>query len=262
MILTNGNPSEVLHPFKFGEVSQITFPQAQALGAMVQQATGAVDTTPGVINADQGAAAMSMSKGSILKRHKRTQLNFEESFLIPFISKVAWRYMQYEPERFPSRDYKFVVKGNLGIVAREYEVAQLGQILQAIGDDSPLKPALIEAIVDHMNVSNREQIIAMLKEAGQPNPEAEAAQQQAQKIAEDFQVSQTNALNGQAAESNARAEKYNVDSRAVPVNLENDRLKIAASMEEDDDKDFRKRLAILDRSLKEDSINKQFNPTQ
>ena len=170
--------------------------------------------------------------------------------------------MQYEPERFPSRDYKFIVKGNLGIVAREYEVAQLGQILQAIGDDSPLKPALIEAIIDHMNVSNREQIIAMLKESGKPNPEAEEAQKQATKIAEDFQVSQTAALNGQASESEARAVKYDVDSRATPIKLENDRLKIAATMEEDDDKDFRKRLAILDRSLKEDSINNQFNNPQ
>ena len=44
MILTNGDPREVLQPFNFGQVSQITFAQARALQQMVQQATGAVDS--------------------------------------------------------------------------------------------------------------------------------------------------------------------------------------------------------------------------
>ena len=43
MILTNGDPREVLQPFNFGQVNQITFAQAGALQQMVQQATGAVD---------------------------------------------------------------------------------------------------------------------------------------------------------------------------------------------------------------------------
>jgi hypothetical protein len=254
MILTNGSPKEVLHPFKFGEVSQITFPQAQSLMTMVQNATGAIDISPGNINADQGAAAMSMSKGSVLKRHKRTQLNFEEAFLVPFICKVAWRYMQYEPEKFPAKDYKFIVKGNLGIVAREYEVAQLGQILQTVGDDSPLKPALIEAIVDHMNVSNKEEIIALMKQANQPNPEQQQANEELRQAQMAFQASQTAALNGQAAESQARAEKYNAEMRAVPVKLETEQLKVAAMMDDEDDKNFDRRMQILDRQLKERSL--------
>jgi len=44
MILTNGDPREVLQPFNFGQVNQITFAQAGALQQMVQQATGAVDS--------------------------------------------------------------------------------------------------------------------------------------------------------------------------------------------------------------------------
>jgi uncharacterized coiled-coil protein SlyX len=197
---------------------------------------------------------MSMSKGSVLKRHKRTQLNFEEAFLVPFICKVAWRYMQYEPEKFPAKDYKFIVKGNLGIVAREYEVAQLGQILQTVGDDSPLKPALIEAIVDHMNVSNKEEIIALMKQANQPNPEQQQANEELRQAQMAFQASQTAALNGQAAESQARAEKYNAEMRAVPVKLETEQLKVAAMMDDEDDKNFDRRMQILDRQLKERSL--------
>ncbi|MDG1950378.1 MAG: hypothetical protein P8J32_06230, partial [bacterium] len=43
-ILTNGDPREVLQPFNFGQVGQITFAQAASLQQMVQQATGAVDS--------------------------------------------------------------------------------------------------------------------------------------------------------------------------------------------------------------------------
>ena len=44
IILTSGDPREVLQPFNFGQVNQITFAQAGALQQMVQQATGAVDS--------------------------------------------------------------------------------------------------------------------------------------------------------------------------------------------------------------------------
>ena len=43
-ILTNGNPAEILQPFNFGQVNQITFAQAAALQTMVQTATGAIDS--------------------------------------------------------------------------------------------------------------------------------------------------------------------------------------------------------------------------
>jgi hypothetical protein len=88
-ILTNGNPSEILQPFKFGNLDQVTFAQAGELQKMVQMATGAIDAAgiPGTINGDAAAGAVSMSMGAIIKRHKRTLINFQESFLIPMIEK-------------------------------------------------------------------------------------------------------------------------------------------------------------------------------
>jgi hypothetical protein len=43
-ILTNGNPEEILKPFNFGAISQVTFSQAAQLQQMVQQSTGAIDS--------------------------------------------------------------------------------------------------------------------------------------------------------------------------------------------------------------------------
>ena len=260
IILTNGNPAEVLQPFNFGQVNQITFAQAAELQKMVQTATGAIDSAgiPGSINGEATAAGISMSLGAIIKRHKRTLINFQESFLIPFVSKAAYRYMQFEPEIYPVADYQFEVSSSLGIIAREYEVTQLVQLLQTMGQDSPLYPTLIQSIIDNMNLSNREELITALQQAAQPSPEQQQAQQAAQQVQMEFQQSQTNALNGQAAESQARAAKIAAETKAIPVELETDQIKaITANLRvgTEDDKEFERRLKVADTALKEKRLN-------
>jgi hypothetical protein len=226
MILTNGDPREVLQPFNFGQVNQITFAQAGALQQMVQQATGAVDSAgiAGQVNGESTAAGISMSLGAVIKRHKRTLINFQQSFLIPFVKKAAHRYMQFDPENYPVADYKFNASSTLGIIAREYEVTQLVQLLQTMGQDSPLYMTLVQSVIDNMNLSNREELIAALTQAMQPNPEAQQMQMMAQQTQMQFQQSQTNALNAQAQESTARATKLSAEAQAVPVELEIDRI--------------------------------------
>ena len=260
ILLTNGDPREVLQPFNFGQVSQITFAQADSLQRMVQTATGAIDSAgiPGSINGEATAAGISMSLGAIIKRHKRTLINFQESFLIPFVTKVAHRYMQFEPEIYPVNDYKFEVTSSLGIIAREYEVTQLVQLLQTMGSDSPLYPVLIQSIIDNMNISNREQLIQVIQKASQPTPEQQQAQQLAQQVQIEFQLSQTNALNGQAAESQARAQKIAQETKAIPVELENDRIKAVATnlkAGNEDDKEFERRMKVTEKLLEERRLN-------
>jgi hypothetical protein len=258
-ILTNGNPSEILQPFNFGNVNQITFAQAQALQTMVQTATGAIDSAgiPGSINGDATAAGISMSLGAIIKRHKRTLINFQEAFLIPFVTKAAWRYMQFEPELYPVADYKFHTSSSLGIVAREYEVTQLVQLLQTMSPDTPMYPKLVMSIIDNMNLSNREELVQVLEQANQPNPEAQQAQQAAQQAQLQFQASQTAALNGQAQESQARAQKISMEAQVIPMELEIDRIKAATvnlQAGNADDKEFERRLKISEQLLKEREI--------
>ena len=259
VILTNGNPSEVLQPFNFGQVSQITFAQAGALQQMVQTATGAIDSAgiAGSINGESTAAGISMSLGAIIKRHKRTLINFQESFIIPLVTKAAHRYMQFEPELYPVADYKFDVSSSLGIIAREYEVTQLVQLLQTMSPETPMYPELIKSIVENMNLSNREELIAKLDQANQPNPEAQQAQQASQQAQLQFQASQTAALNGQAQESQARAAKAMAEAQAVPQELEIDRIKaVTANLDagDADDKEFKRRLEISKQLLKEREV--------
>ena len=198
-----------------------------------------------------------MSLGAIIKRHKRTLINFQESFLIPFVTKAAHRYMQFEPEMYPVADYKFEVSSSLGIIAREYEVTQLVQLLQTMSPDTPMYPQLVQSIIDNMNLSNREQLIASLQEANQPNPEEQQAEQQAQQAQIAFQGSQTAALEGQAIESQARAQKLQAEAQAIPQELEIDRIKAVTSnlnVGTEDDKEFERRIKMSKEMLKEREI--------
>jgi len=266
-VLTNGNPAEILQPFNFGNVSQITFAQGAELQRMVQMATGAVDAAgiPGSINGDSTAAGISMSLGAIIKRHKRTLINFQENFLIPMIEKSAWRYMQFTPELYPVQDFKFVPSSSLGIIAREYEVTQLVQLLQTMDKSSPMYPLLLESIIDHMNVSNREELIQTLRQVNQPDPtQQQTAQQQLQLQVQQLQ-SQINAFNGQAQESAARANKYSVDAEIDRYKAQTDRIKVLSTDLQPGDQDeveFQRRAKIAELYLKEQEVNTKKEASQ
>ena len=258
-ILTNGNPAEILQPFKFGSLDGNTFNQASALQQMVQMATGAIDAAgiPGSINGDSTAAGISMSLGAIIKRHKRTLINFQEAFLLPFVEKAAYRYMQFDPELYPVQDYKFVASSSLGIIAREYEVTQLVQLLQTMSPDTPMYPMLIESIVDNMNLSNREELIESLRQANQPDPQEAEMAQQAQQMQLAQQQAQLDLYTAQATESMARARKTSVDTNFTAYEAETDRLKVLVTNLEpgdEDEKEFQRRVKMAELLLKERAI--------
>jgi hypothetical protein len=181
---------------------------------------------------------------------------------LPFVKKAAYRYMQFEPELYPVKDYKFNATSSLGIIAREYEVTQLVQLLQTMQQDSPLYPVLIQSIIDNMNLSNREELIATMKQASQVDPQQQQQQQQMQQAQMQaqmaFQAAQTAALEAQAQESMARAQKYAMESQMLPQELEIDKLKAVTTnirQGEEDDREFERRLKIADRLLKEKDID-------
>ena len=225
-ILTNGNPREILNPMSFGQLDQVTFAQAQQLQTMVQQSTGAIDSAgiPGSINGEATAAGISMGLGAIIKRHKRTLINFQENFLIPFVEKAACRYMQFEPELYPAKDYKFVASSSLGIIAREYEVTQLVQLLQTMSPDSPMYPMLVESIVDNMGLANREAIIQQLQNVNKPNPEEQQMQQMQQQMAIEQAKSSIENLKAQTAEIISRIQQNNVETQLLPIEEETKRI--------------------------------------
>ena len=257
-LLTNGNPSEILQPFKFGAVDNITFTQGAQLQNMVQQATGAVDTAGmASMGADGTAAGISMSLGAIIKRHKRTLLNFQDNFLIPFVQKVAHRYMQFDPDLYKAQDMKFVASSSLGIIAREYEVTQLVQLLQTMPAENPAYQLLVSNVVESMNLSKREQILAELAKANQPDPQA----QEEQKIRKQFELELAKAnlqqIQLQNQEIQSRIQQNQVETQLLPVSEETDRISaIAKTLPADE---FQQAIEMAELSLKQQELKVKEN---
>ena len=260
-VLTNGNPAEVLQPFKFGAIDQVTFAQAAQLQQMVQQSTGAIDSNgvPAGLNGEGTAAGISMGLGAVIKRHKRTLVNFQENFLIPFIEKAACRYMQFTPELYPVKDYKFVATSSLGVVAREYEVTQLVQLLQTMSPESPAYPLLIESIVSNMSLTNREQIIQVLRQANQPNPQQQQEAQVRQQMELEVAMSSLEKLKTETAEIASRIQQNNVETQLLPIEEETRRISALASAQPKDKTEFDKLVEYAKLELKEAELDTKEN---
>jgi hypothetical protein len=259
-ILTNGSPSEILYPFKFGQSDPNNLATAQAFERMLLQATGTLDSQGMVSQAarDGAGGGMSMAVASIIKKYKRTLVNFQEDFLIPFIKKAAFRFMQFDPERYPSVDMNFIPTATLGIIAREYEQQQFIGLLQTLGAETPVLPIILKGIVANSSLSNRMELIAKLDEMMQPNPEAQQMQQAQQELA--LQAAQAQiAVNTTAAEQNrAEAQKLLVEAQLMPQEVQ---AKTASALtknlpNQDDlaSKEFDKRVKIAELMLKESDI--------
>lgn len=183
--LTNGDPSQVIQPFNFGAgVNSATFHQAGDLERMIQMGTGSMDSaTPTSINPrNQTASGMSMMQSGFIKRSKRTMQNISRQFLEPFINKAAWRYMQFDPENYPIRDFKFKTITTMGIMAREYEQGQLTQLLSVVPPDSSAFAILLKGIFDNSSIPNKAEMMQAVEQMLQPDPEAQEIQQQLAQI--------------------------------------------------------------------------------
>jgi hypothetical protein len=214
--LTNGDPNGIIMPFKFGTNDGQAMQTSKEFERMLLMATGTLDSQGMVTQGSRDAGGLAPAVAGIIKKYKRTLVNFQEDFLIPFVKKAAWRRMQYEPERYPSVDVKFVPTATLGIIAREYEQQQLAFLIQTLGGQSPLTPILMQGIVKNSSLSNREEMLQQLAQASQPDPQQQQMQQQMAMLQAQFLQSQSNENNAQAAYNQAMAELNRVKAMLHP----------------------------------------------
>jgi hypothetical protein len=215
-ILTNGNPNEILFPFKFGNTDGSNLSTAKEFERMLLQATATLDSQGMVSNVSRDAGGMSMAVASIIKKYKRTLVNFQEDFMIPFINKAAFRYMQFDPERYPVVDLKFIPTAALGIIAREHEQQQFIALLQTLGPNTPVLPVILKGIMANSSLSNRYELIAMLDQMATPDPQAQQAQQMQQQLALQMAQAQIAVQSTQAEQNKAEAQKTMIEAQLLP----------------------------------------------
>lgn len=254
--MVNGNPAEILYPFKFGETSLNNLNTAKEFERMLLQATGTLDSQGMVSQVARDGGGMNMAVATIIKKYKRTLVNFQEDFLIPFIQKAAFRYMQFDPERYPSVDMKFVPTATLGIIAREYEQQQFIGLLQTLGPNTPVLPLILKGILNNSSLSNRGELMAALDQMSQPNPEAQQMQQMQQQLAMQAAQASIAVQTTQAEQNRAEAQKLMTEAQLMPQEVQ---AKIIASTTKNlpagqESQEFDKRVKIAELMLKEADI--------
>ena len=259
-LLTNGNPSEIMMPFKFGSTDGNAPAAAQNFERMLLQATGTMDTNGMIsqVSRDASQGGISMAVASLIKKNKRTLTNFQEDFLSPFIKKAAFRFMQFDPERYPSADLNFVPTATLGIMAREYEQSQFIALLQTLGPNTPVLPLILKGVIANSSLSNRAEMIAALDQMAQPNPEAQQMEQMQQQLAIQAAQAQIAVNTTQAERNKAEAMSTIVETQLKPQEVQ---AKIVASTTQNlpnNDQlaaqEFDRRVKIADLMLKEADI--------
>lgn len=228
LFLMNGDP-DALKEWQFGPPDATNVETAKMFERMLLQATGTLDAAgmPSDISQASQSGALSLAMSGIIKKNKRGLLNFQDNFLIPFIKKAAWRYMQFDPDRYPVADYKFTPVSSLGIMAREFEQQQYMAMLSTLGPESAVGPLILQAIVKNSSLSDREELAKRLEEMSKPDPKQQA-------MAEAAQMMTIKELEAKIAESNARAEqakaaafKTVVEAQSIPDEL---KIKLIAAI--------------------------------
>jgi hypothetical protein len=257
-ILTNGNPAEIMMPFHFGTTSPESAATAREFERMLLMATGTLDSQGMVTQAtrDSSGAGMSMAVSGIIKKYKRTLTNFQEDFMVPLIKKAAFRYMQFDPERYPSVDLKFMPTATLGIMAREYEQQQLIGLLQTLGPNTPVLPIILKGIIANSSLSNRAEMEAALTQMSQPDPAQAQMQQMAVQMDMEQKQATTQSLQARAQRDQAEAQKTVVETQLLPEEL---KAKVISSLSTNIEGDnaqmqFEQRAKIADLMLKEREI--------
>jgi hypothetical protein len=252
-LLTNGAPSEILMPFKFGTTDGAAMETSKEFERMLLMAAATIDSN-GAVSQVARDVGMDMATATLIKKYKRTLVNFQEDFLIPFIYKAAWRYMQFDPERYPSTDMTFVPTAMLGIIAREHETKQLAFLIQTLGAQSPLTPILMQGILKNSGVSDRESMIEQMKQMSQPNPEQQQMQMQAGQL--DMALKQA-----ELQKTQAEAQKTTVEAQIAPLESKAKMISALSNNLDDDQegKDFENRARLAELMLKEKDITSNEN---
>jgi hypothetical protein len=264
-LLTNGNPNEILFPFKFGNTDAGNIQTAKEFESMLLQATGTMDSqalTRSVASGEAGGASMSLAMSAVIKKNKQALMNFQDDFLLPMIQKVAYRYMQFDPERYPSQDFKFVPASTLGMIAREYEQQQFIGLLQTLGPNSPVLPLILKSIIKSSSLSNKEELATALEQMSQPDPAAQQMAMQQQQAQMQLMAAQVQELQARAAESQAdaqeamaKAQKTMVEAQLMPEELRVRTVQaLSTNLDSSTDGEFTRRAKVAELILKEREI--------
>jgi hypothetical protein len=164
--------------------------------------------------------------------------------------------MQFDPDRYPSQDLKFIPVGTLGIMAREYEQQQFIALLQTMPADSPSHALILKSILSNSNLSNKEELAQQLEESSKPAPEQMQMQQIQQQIAIETAKATLMKLQSESQRNMAAANKDNVTAELAPQETQARLISAATNnLQDQDQKGFDRRIKMAELQLKDKDID-------
>jgi len=159
--------------------------------------------------------------------------NIERQLMEPLIRKALWRYMQFDPERYPT-DFKFKVSSGMGVMAKELEQQQLINLLGFVPAESQAHMIILGAIFDNTPSANKAELKAAmdaLVQAAQPTPEQQQLQQAQQQLAMRQAEAEVAKTEAEAMREQAEAElsRAKAERERILADLEDDKVQLQAS---------------------------------
>jgi hypothetical protein len=116
---------------------------------------------------------------------------------------------------------------------------------------------LIKSVIENMNISNREEFIAALDQSSQQSPEQQQAAQQAQQMQMQMAQLEMALKQAQVQKEQAEAQLVTIKAQVEPKLAE---AKYIAALsnnlnEDNESKDFERRMKIAELALKEKDLN-------
>jgi hypothetical protein len=143
----------------------------------------------------------------------------------------------------------------MGMIAREFEQAQILALLSTLGPNSPIVPLLLQGVIETSSLPNKETLLAQLAQLAQPDPQQQQIQQQAAQLQLADAEASVREKQAKAAKDAAEAQKTAIEAQLLP---EETRAKIMAAVSKNlpnqDDAaktEFDRRVKIAELMLKE-----------
>lgn len=185
LFLTHGNPTDAIAAIQLGaNLTPDRFQHSGDLERMISMATGAMDSAIPLnkTRRNETASGMSMMQSGFIKRSKRTMNNVEEQLLDPLIQKSFIRYVQFAPDVYRFNDVKFSVHSTMGIMAREFEQAQMSQLLQIVPPESPMFGLIIKSILENGALPDKNNLMRSVDQFLTPDPEEQQRKKEIQRL--------------------------------------------------------------------------------
>ncbi len=166
-VVNSGGPvRDAMEVLKFPPPDPQTYAHTGELSKKLEVASGQMMNGVSLGEGDisrTGSGVASMFMGSQIRRISRTIRNIEDQMMVPFLRGYVERMARINPNKYqmPPDGAKIKVLSGLGIMAREFEVTQLTQVLAMI-PDGPVKLLLARVILENSPMIEKAQVMSLV----------------------------------------------------------------------------------------------------